>query len=440
MPSDSPNPYTVSEITEEIKQYLRAGFDHIRVSGEIADFTHYQASGHMYFSLADEDARLSAVMFKRANAGLDFEPEEGMTVIVEGRLDVYAERGNYQIIVESMQKEGKGELEQEFEELKAKLEAEGALEQARKRPLPALPETIGVVTSGDGAAFWDIVRTIERRCPLVRIVLYPSRVNGRDAHTDIAHAINRLPEILDLDLLIVGRGGGSPEDLWGFNVEDVARAILDCPVPVISAVGHEVDVTIADLVADHRSPTPTAAGEEAVPELSELQDRLETTGHRLTTAFRGLVDRRRDTVRYLAEKPVFADLKGLLQPYREKLERESERLKKDYRYYVSGRSDNLGRLSDRLDSLNPRNVLDRGYALVKRGEDIIQRAKEVHPGDGLTIQFSDGETNVTVTEDQPVESQEANDDQGSGSNGEPGEDGETIASAQEDAKQQELGF
>ncbi|MFB6346949.1 MAG: exodeoxyribonuclease VII large subunit [bacterium] len=352
----------------------------------------------MYFSLADDDATLSAVMFKRANQSLEFEPEEGMTVIAEGRLDVYAERGNYQLIAESLQKEGKGELEKEFEELKAKLEQEGALKSSRKRSLPALPETIGVITSGDGAAFWDIVQTIERRCPLVRIVLYPSRVNGRAAHEDISHAIKRLPEIVDLDLLIVGRGGGSPEDLWGFNVEDVARAILDCPVPVISAVGHEVDVTITDLVADHRSPTPTAAGEEAVPELSELEDRVETVSHRLKTAYRGLTDRKRDSVRYLAEKPVFADLDGLLQPYRDNLDRMEERLKKDYKYYVSGRRETLDRLSDKLESLSPENVLDRGYALVKRGQEIITLARQLESGDALTVQFSDGKKNVSVKE------------------------------------------
>lgn len=393
---DASAAYSVAEITAEIKECIRREFDYVRVRGEIADFTHYGASGHMYFSLADDSATLSSVMFRRANSQLDFEPEEGMTVVAEGRLDVYEERGNYQLIVEDMQQEGAGALEQEFEELKQKLEEEGALDRSRKRELPFLPETIGVVTSGDGAAFWDIAHTLQRRCPIVRLVLYPSRVNGRDAAGDIVHGIERLPEVVDLDLLIVGRGGGSPEDLWGFNTEEVARAILDCPVPVISAVGHEVDVTISDLVADHRSPTPTAAGEEAAPELLEVRDRLESLERRLEMGYRALVDRKRDVVRRLAEKPVMADLAGLLQPFRDRLERLSERLTSTYRHLVSNKRREFERQLNRLESLNPTGVLERGFGLVFKDGDPVTSVNDVAENDELVVQWRDGEADVVV--------------------------------------------
>jgi len=350
----------------------------------------------MYFSLADEDATLSAVMFRRANSTLDFEPEEGVTVVADGRLDVYEERGNYQLIVEDMQKEGAGALEQEFEELKQKLEDEGALDRDRKRDLPFLPETIGVVTSGDGAAFWDVAHTLERRCPIVQLVLYPSRVNGRDAAPDVVRGIERLPEIVDLDLLIVGRGGGSPEDLWAFNTEEVARAIMSCPVPVISAVGHEVDVSISDLVADHRSPTPTAAGEEAAPELVEVRERVENLRRRLDVSFQGFVDRKHDTVRHLAEKPVMADLEGLLEPFSDKVDRLQERLQNSYRHLLKDRRRDFERQMDRLESLNPKQVLERGFGLIFRDREPITSVNQVDEEDELMIQWSDGEADVIV--------------------------------------------
>ncbi len=393
---ENPSAYTVTEITAEIKQCIRRAFDSVRVRGEIADFTHYGASGHMYFSLSDDDATLPAVMFRRANNDLDFEPEEGVTVVADGRLDVYEERGNYQLIVEDMQQEGAGALEQEFEELKQKLDEEGALDRSRKRDLPFLPQTIGVVTSGDGAAFWDVAHTLERRCPIVQLVLYPSRVNGRDAAPDIVRGIERLPEIVDLDLLIVGRGGGSPEDLWAFNTEEVARAILDCPVPVISAVGHEVDVSISDLVADHRSPTPTAAGEEAAPELVEVRERVENLRRRLNVSFQRMVDRKHDTVRHLAEKPVMADLEGLLEPFADKIDRLRERLQNSYRHLLKDRRRSFERQMDRLESLNPKNVLDRGFGLVFRNDETVTSVDQVNEEDNLMIQWSDGEADVIV--------------------------------------------
>lgn len=383
--------YSVSELTSLVRDCLRRGFpDPLRVEGEIADFTHYETSGHMYFSLADEEARLKAVMFRRANRALSFRPEEGMTVAAEGRLDVYEPRGDYQLIVESLRPTGRGALEREFQKLKETLEEEGVLGEEHKRPLPDLPSTVGVVTSGDGAAFWDIVETVRRRCPLIRLVLYPSRVTGREAAPDLERALRRFPELVDLDLLIVTRGGGSPEDLWAFNTERVVRAILDCPVPVVSAVGHEVDVTLGDLVADHRSPTPTAAGEEIAPTRARLEERLVNRARRLVDRYRSTLDRRRDRLRYLAEKPVFSDPRRLLASFRETLERAGDRLRDRFGWVLAERRHYVERLSDRLDSLNPRTVLERGYALVRRDGELIRRAARVEAGDSLVIRWFDG--------------------------------------------------
>lgn len=391
-----PTVHSVLEVTREIKNVVRSNFGKVAVEGEIADFTHYRSSGHMYFSLSEEGARLQGVMFRRANQSLDFEPEEGMTVVARGSLDVYEQRGQYQLIVEEMEESGLGELEREFQELKEKLEQEGALETSRKRPLPFLPRTVGVVTSGDGAAFWDIVRTLRRRCPILRVVLYPCRVNGREAGEEIARSIQRIPEIEDLDVLIVGRGGGSPEDLWGFNTEPVARAILDCPVPVVSAVGHEVDVTISDLVADHRSATPTAAGEEVAPSLSEVRERLRDRIRRVQAGYRDDLARRRDKLRFLEEKRVFADPRGWIRPFADRFDRLREALHGNYEKAVSDRKNRLLRLREQVKALGPKSVLERGYTMSSVDGELVKSAAEVSKGDHLTIQWHDGKANTEV--------------------------------------------
>ncbi len=387
---------TVTQITELIKRLIKENFDQITVEGEIVDFTRYRASGHLYFTLADEAARLSSVMFSYANRRLDFQPEEGMKVIAEGRLDVYQPRGNYQLIVEKLQPSGRGKLEREFNRLKEKLEAEGAFAPSRKQELPEFPLTVGVVTSGDGAAFWDIVKTLKRRCPAVRVVLYPSRVNGREAAGEIARGIRRLPEIVAPDCLIVTRGGGGPEDLWAFNEEVVARAILDCPVPTISAVGHEVDITISDLVADHRSPTPTAAGEEVAPQLLELSEKIRELEGKLRLLFRGRVDRESNELRYFAEKQIFSSPESWLRPRREAVSRKFERLINIYNRKISEKKQSYLRVSERLNSLNPQRVMQRGYALLHRGEELVDSVTQVSRGDSLTVCMHDGKLDVKV--------------------------------------------
>ncbi len=298
-----------------------------------------------------------------------------------------------------MSKAGEGGLEREFQKLKEQLEKEGALSPARKRALPEFPVIIGVVTSGDGAAFWDIVNTLKRRCPAVHVVLYPCRVNGREAAPEVAAAIKRLPGVVDIDCMIVGRGGGSPEDLWAFNEEEVARAIIDCPVPVISAVGHEVDVTISDLVADHRSPTPTAAGEEVAPSLEELKRELGEFKKRMKTSYRNRVDRGWERLQFMGEKRVFADPLGWVKPFREKLELWRERFHNNYRRNLRDKRHEWDQQRGKLESLNPERVLKRGYTVVERGEELVTEARAVEAGEELRIRWWDGEVGVVVGED-----------------------------------------
>lgn len=391
--------YSIPEITAEIKKLIKKGFTRVKVRGEIADFTHYRGSGHMYLTLAEGDARLSVVMFRRANRKLAFDPEEGMNVVAEGRLDVYESRGTYQLIADSLQPEGRGRLEQEFIELKQKLEEEGATGEELKKDLPRFPGTIGVVTSGDGAAFSDIVRSIRSSCPVVRVVLYPSRVNNRDAAPDISQAISRLPECVDLDCMIVGRGGGSPEDLWAFNTEEVARAIMDCSIPVISAVGHEVDVTISDLVADHRSPTPTAAGEEVVPDLQEVQRQLDEHLRRLKSGMQNRLDREREKVMYLSEKPIYADPRGWLIPFREQLDHHKQFFEHYYKARVDDTRSQIKGYRERLEALNPENVLKRGFTLVEQDNEIIISSREAVPGEDVKINWHDGSRSARIEDE-----------------------------------------
>ncbi|RJO67301.1 MAG: exodeoxyribonuclease VII large subunit, partial [Myxococcales bacterium] len=272
--------YTVSQLTREIKFLLEHGFAFIRVEGEITDMT-VARSGHWYFSLKDEDARLSAVMFRGQNRLLVAPPKDGAQVEARGRLNVYEPRGQYQLVVDSLVETGRGKLLAAFEALKKKLAAEGLFDEDKKRPLPFLPRRIALVTSPEGAAVRDMIRVIARRNPAVSLVVVPTLVQGEAAPREIVAAIRRAGALRDVELVIVGRGGGSMEDLWAFNDEEVARAIRSCPTPVVSAVGHEVDFTIADFAADLRAPTPSAAGELAVPLYSDLTAALQRQGARL---------------------------------------------------------------------------------------------------------------------------------------------------------------
>lgn len=371
--------YSVSEVNRLVAELLQGAFPPLWVQGEVTGWKRY-ASGHCYFSLRDADAQIRCVMFRGDASRLPTDPEEGMEVRVLGTLSLYEKRGDFQLVAREMEAgAGDGLWRLAFERLRAKLDAEGLLDPARKRSLPRFPTTVGVVTSPLGAALHDILTVIERRAPWVRVVLAPAKVQGDGAAEDVARGIDRFARFGGVDVLIVGRGGGSVEDLWAFNEEIVARAIAESPIPVISAVGHEVDVTIADLVADARAPTPSAAAELAVPDGQVLERHLGGLGERLVGATRQLLAERR----------------GELLLYGQALER-------GVRDVLRARKERLLRAAAKLDALSPLSALRRGYA-VPLDEDgrVLRRSVDYVPGARLRLRIADGSVGCRVEDVTP---------------------------------------
>jgi len=432
--------YTVSQLTGEIKTLLEKNFENIWVEGEISNFRH-PTSGHLYFTLKDESCQLRAVMFRMQNRLLKFDPEDGLQIVCYGRLTVYDPRGEYQIVVDYMEPKGLGALQLAFEQLKEKLAREGLFDSARKRPLPTLPQKIGIVTSPTGAAIRDILQIIDRRFANVHILLYPVRVQGTGAAQEIAQAIEELGRWPALEVMIVGRGGGSLEDLWAFNEEEVARAIHRSPVPVISAVGHEIDFTIADFVADLRAPTPSAAAELVVRNKVELvqnlenrvwrlnqvvrttleswQERLESLIHRLTDPRKRIADQRlrlddfsfrlaTSIQQGLGRRSERLGLKReslfLLHPGK-RVADFSRRLSQAYhRLMISARvalrlhRQRVEVIAGRLRTLSPLSVLERGYSIVRRlpSQEIIREASRLKPHDRVNVKVHRGEFTARV--------------------------------------------
>jgi exodeoxyribonuclease VII large subunit len=427
--------YTVSQLTGEIKTLLEKNFEHIWVEGEISNFRQ-PTSGHLYFTLKDESSQLRAVMFRMQNRLLKFEPEDGLQVVCYGRLTVYDPRGEYQIVVDHLEPKGLGALQLAFEQLKEKLSREGLFDPARKRPLPTLPQKIGIVTSPTGAAIRDILQIIGRRFANVHILLYPVRVQGPGAAQEIAQAIDELGQWPGLEVMIVGRGGGSLEDLWAFNEEGVARAIHRSPVPVISAVGHEIDFTIADFVADLRAPTPSAAAELVIGNKLELVQNLENLVWRLNQMVRttleswqerlgSLIHRLTDPRKRIADQRLRLDdfSSRLATSMQQGLGRRSERLGSkreslfllhpgkrvaDFsqrlsqvyrRLAVAGRAalrlhrQRVEVIAGRLQTLSPLAVLERGYSIVRGlpSREIIREASRLKPQDRVNVKVHRGE-------------------------------------------------
>ncbi len=370
----------VAELNAAAREVLEESFPPLWVVGEIADWTRAQ-SGHCYFSLRDETAQLSCVMWRRHARDLPTEPEEGMEVCAFGEVSLYEARGDYQLLVRRMEARGEGLWRLAFERLKKKLAAEGLLDAERKRPLPRVPVRVGVVTSRTGAAVRDVVSVVRRRAPWTRILVSDCRVQGEEASGEVVEALERLVRHGDVDVIVVTRGGGSVEDLWAFNEEEVARAIAGCPVPVVSAVGHEVDVTIADLVADRRAPTPSAAGEVVVPDGDALRATLRRLAAGLVTGLRGRTRRGRERARRAAERLVAS------------MDRRLERLE--------GRVERLG---GRLDALSPLSTLERGYAVPLDEEgDVLRRVEEFEPGDDVRLRVVDGRVGCRVRGTEELE-------------------------------------
>ncbi|MBN2288396.1 MAG: exodeoxyribonuclease VII large subunit, partial [Candidatus Glassbacteria bacterium] len=382
--------YKVGELTRLVKDLVEESFPPLWVEGEVSNFVHH-GSGHMYFSLKDEEAVLRAVFFRQYNSRLLFRPENGMQVLARGTLTVYERNGQYQLMVSEMRPSGTGALQLAFEQLKARLEAEGLFADERKRPLPVFPRVVGVVTSPTGAAVRDIISVISRRCPPARIVIYPVRVQGEGAAAEIAGAIRAFGRWGGADVLIVGRGGGSLEDLWAFNEEAVARAIFDSPIPVISAVGHQTDFTIADFTADLRAPTPSAAAEYAVPEAAELVLGLEEAVRRLISAQRYILDIAGQRLDGLEREISLKKLASRL----DRLARErlvlAGRLKRAVLNRLETARLDWARLCGALDALNPAAVLGRGFSIVRTaGGQVVSDSAQVSTGQEVEVLLSRG--------------------------------------------------
>ena len=389
---------SVTELNEYARRLLAGDplLRNLEVTGEISGYKHHY-SGHRYFQLKDENARVSCVMFRQSAMGLDFQPADGMKVIVQGAASLFVRDGSYQLYVSSMRKAGQGDLFARFEALKKKLSAEGLFDPARKREIPTMPRVIGVATSETGAALRDIIQIARRRNPNVGILVSPCAVQGASAVGEIVRAIERLNRQGACDVLLVGRGGGSLEDLWAFNEEPVARAIAASRIPVISCVGHEIDFTIADFVADLRAPTPSAAAELAVPVLDDLRRDLDRLLDRLRNALSaGQAVRRLRLQALCTSQGLSSPVERLILPRRDALAALDGRLQKAMPAALERSRVRLTHAETALRALNPEAVLNRGYAVVRRGEKVVANVSGVHTGDEVSIQLSNGSLSAQV--------------------------------------------
>jgi len=411
--------YSVSEITRQVKSLIQQ-FEGIWIEGEISNFVPH-SSGHMYFSLKDEKSVIRGAFFKNANQHLKFKPADGMMVIVHGNLDLYEKSGQYQIIVDNMEPKGVGALQLRFEQLKAQLSKEGLFDQARKKKLPLLPRKIGIVTSPTGAAIRDMINVLERRFPNIHVVLNPVRVQGDGAAEEIAAAIKEMNEDGSYEVLIIGRGGGSLEDLWAFNEEVVARAIFASKIPVVSAVGHEIDFTIADFVADLRAPTPSAAAELVVSNKIDLAQKLGAYEMRLTQdlkkkylAFKEKLDwiRRsglamglkrtldifKERVLNASKSPAFIRPKERVTQLKQEVDEYEAKLAKSIKHFLENRRNEVKILNGKVESLNPLNILERGYSVTTSKGRIIKDAGELNLGDEIEVRLHKGNIKSKVLE------------------------------------------
>lgn len=435
---------TVRDLTREIKGLIEGDptLQKVWVKGEISNFTHHNR-GHMYFTLKDEEARIKSVMFKGNNQFLKFTPKSGMKVIVQGEVSVYERDGQYQLYIKQMQPDGIGALYQAYEDLKRKLQQQGWFDTQNKMPIVATPRKIGVITSPTGAAIRDIITTIQRRYPVAEVCIFPVLVQGEEAPASIAKAIKKAQMVTDLDTLIVGRGGGSIEELWAFNEEIVAEAIYSSQVPIISAVGHETDFTIADFVADLRAPTPTAAAELAVPHIEELRHRVLQLRSNLQKQIRQQVRENRSALESLRQSYAFKFPMQLIHQKEQELDTHMEKLARGMNRFLIKQSDEMQQLLkvlkrvhpkssmeeaklkyvqlhqrfsremkliidgkkkeayyhiSKLEALSPLSIMTKGYSLVydKKENNLIKSVRHIDPGQAVRIRMHDGELDCQV--------------------------------------------
>ena len=392
------NAWSVSELTGYIKELFEIDFrlQDIEVSGEISNFTRAR-SGHLYFTLKDEQAQLKCVMWRTMAQRLAFRPEEGDAVLAHGRVSVYETGGVYQLYADWLEPAGRGDLAIAFERLKERLSLEGLFDQERKKPVPSFPNKIGIVTSADAAALRDILKVLQRRCPLVEVLIAPTLVQGDQAPEQIVRALRWLDGRDDIDTILVARGGGSIEDLWAFNDEQVARAIFAAEKPVISGVGHETDFTIADLVADLRAPTPSAAAELAAPDLSALPLVLADSRARLTAYIQSQIQQCRRQVQANAQALSLLSPRSTLDNNWQRLDGLSMRLDQVMRIYLEQNRSQLAVQNAALSTVSPLATLSRGYAIVRREDGrVVRSTEQVTPGNRIGVQVSDGEFEAAV--------------------------------------------
>jgi len=390
--------FSVSELTDKIKSTLERAIGAVWVSGQVTNLRQ-PGSGHLYFAIKDENSQIRCVLFDSTRRLIKFRIEDGMEVVIFGKVTVYKKSGEYQIIIDSLEPKGKGALQLAFEQLKKKLEAEGLFDEARKRPLPFLPRTIGIVTSLTGAAIQDILNIIERRFPTIHIIIYPVKVQGEGAKEEIAEAIDNFNNLTILpDVLIVGRGGGSIEDLWAFNEEIVARAISRSKIPVISAVGHEIDYTIADLVADRRALTPSEAAEIVLPIKAELDDKLNDLKQELKDSLLSTIELAKANLESLTNAYALVSPQNRIREYYQRSDGLSERLFSIIKQKMEMLNLEIAGKSARLNSLSPLNILARGYTVTRLESDrsILNSVKQVNSGDRIVTQLSDGQIDSIV--------------------------------------------
>lgn len=440
MSAAPPTVYTVTQLTANIRATLEHAFSEVWVEGEISNLR-IPSSGHVYFSLNDQDSQIRAVLFRRVAAALPFHVENGLTVLVKGRVSVYEPRGDYQLILEYLEPKGIGALQVAFEQLKKRFDQEGLFDPERKRPLPVFPRRVGVITSGTGAALHDIVTVVHRRCPVTRLRVFPVAVQGPGAAQQIADAVQQANQHTDLDVLIVGRGGGSWEDLWSFNEEVVVRAIAGSRVPVISAVGHEIDFTLSDFAADFRAPTPSAAAESVSPVLVDLIEDIRDKHARLAQAMRGTFRFHRHQVELaLHALPVPSQIlqrqvqrvdelsfrlgsgiRSMLAVVRPRLDAFTaglqrigpgqswqrgslmlpqlrQRLSRAMPWALNGKKQQLRTVAGTLDTLSPLAILLRGYSIIETvpGGTIVKDAQAVQAGDRIRARLAEGRLSCLV--------------------------------------------
>ena len=391
--------FTVTEVNNYIKHLMQNDvlLSHLHVKGEISNFKHH-SSGHIYFTLKDADSRIRCVMFKGNASKLKFMPEDGCAVILRGYFSIYERDGQYQFYTEDMIPEGTGSLYKAYEQLKKKLAAMGYFDEARKKKIPFMPRAVGVVTSPTGAAVRDIISIIRRRCPCIDVYLYPVQVQGAGAENEIAEGIRYFNSKGNVDVMIIGRGGGSIEELWAFNEEVVAKAVCESDIPVISAVGHETDYTISDFTADLRAATPSAAAELAVPDMQSLLGKLSQYQYVLNSAIANFIKDNRSRVERISGDSVFRQLERKVLNMRQTLDSLDKYLDYNMLNIMKGRRNEIDKTIGKLQLLNPEAAMGRGYGIIIRKSDgkLLTSVKDMQLNEELCIKLKDGKAEVQV--------------------------------------------